>query len=163
MKKFFIASIIGLAMQVSVSEAQTSPTKEVPVKKQYLEPPPPPPPPPEPPAPPPPNAAIREVPPAPPVPPVPPIPPLESEELIASNPASMIDELHQLYVNEKGYDLSVRTENKKSVVIVRREGKTVKKIELDTWLANNKMYEDLYGKLPPPPPPVPRAPQKDKS
>jgi hypothetical protein len=145
MKKILIAALTGLVLQVSATEAQT---REVPPKSQHVEPPPPPPPPP--------------VPPVPPPPPVPPVPAVD-EEGNGMAAITRVPQEHDLQeingdVNEKGYALTVRTENKKAVVIVKRKGEIVKKINLKEWLANNKKYEAQYGELPPPPPPPPAPP-----
>jgi len=151
MKKVLIASIVGLALQISVSEAQTSPTREVPsTKSQEVEPPPPPPPPPATPdvhpAPPPP-------PPTPPTPPVPPVPAETGDDDVVSNQISQDRAKMMMPDNEKGFVLTIRREQNASVVVIRKDGYIIRKINMQEWLANNKKYEEIYGKLPPPPPP----------
>lgn len=177
MKKVLITTIVGLAL-VAVGEAQTSPTREVPSAKQYVEPPPPPsvppvppiesmpekpPPPPEAPsAPVPPNPAAPLHPETPTAPPPPPVPPLDQNDFVTNHHGTQDRVKMMIPDNEKGFALSVRRENQVAEVVIRKEGVIIRKVTMKEWLADTKKYEGLYGKLPPPPPPAPRIPEKSK-
>lgn len=75
------------------------------------------------------------VPPSPPKPPLAPVPPKKP-------------------VGQKGYTIIVKSVNGAANVIVKGKGIN-KTISMKEWLANEKVYEAKYGKLPPPPPPPP--------
>ena len=60
-------------------------------------------------------------------------------------------------IGQRGYNLSVRSVNGVANVLVKGKGIN-KTISLKEWLANEKVYEAKYGKLPPPPPPPPPPP-----
>ncbi len=149
MKKILIATLSGIALLVSVCEAQNAPVREEAAKKQFVQPPPPPPPPP-----------------APPVPPVPPVAELEkATEVAAVREVPLVHSLEIVNsgVNEKGYSIMVRTVNNTSTVLVEKDGRVIKSVSLKEWKANKKMYESQYGELPPPPPPPPPpAPPKPR-
>lgn len=91
--------------------------------------------------PPPPIAMMAPAPPPPPVPPVPPAAPEAPEETAT-------------IVNELGNEISVSMGKGSHMVIIKRDGK-IRKIKLNTWMANRKFHEKKYGQLPPPPPPPP--------
>lgn len=166
MKKIIIATLTGLAMQVSHSEAQTSSSDEGAQQKQHVVIPPAPPPPPE--APLPPNAVTAEIPPAPPAPPIPPklpgvempppppVPPVPGDK---ENDLLQIAEVSQDSAkmmqpeNEKGFVLKVGRENNISLISVYKKGTIIRRVKMTDWLADSIKYEGLYGKLPPPPPP----------
>lgn len=153
MKKVLIATIAGILLQLSYSEAQIPPGRELPASKENVQPPPPPPPPPVPPIP-----AKAEIPPVPPQTPEPPMPPLDGTEsnVVRSfvPPPVIQDELNRADVNEKGYVIIVRKgQNRKPEIHVFSDGAIIKKVKMDDWMNNRKLYEDKYGELPPPPPP----------
>ncbi len=59
---------------------------------------------------------------------------------------------------KKGVSFSIRELDGNAVIYVTKEGKT-EKVSMEEWEANKRMYEEKYGKLPPPPPPpVPAVP-----
>lgn len=178
MKKILIATLTGVSLLVSVCEAQTAPVREEIAKRQPTEPPPPPPVPPLPPTapdaspdivsineaptppafpPPPPLSPLPSVPPVPPAPPVP-----DKVELSKIQPLQDRDTVMRP-VNEKGFVLTVNNVNRQPVVVVRKNGVKINKIDLKVWLNENKKYEELYGKLPPPPPPPPAPRGRDNS
>ncbi len=145
MKKRIIIGVTCMAVAVIYVDAQNkstiisaSPT----VTESYITPPPPPPPPipPLPPLP----SLMDEI--EPPLPPLPPDPP--SAVIMIADPEINGPEI----INNNGNEISIHTLNGKTMIIVKKDGKT-QKIKLTTWNANRKYYEKKYGQLPPPPPP----------
>lgn len=58
------------------------------------------------------------------------------------------------FVNDKGYNISVKNNKGNCLVVVSdRKGSEVKKVLLTDWNKNREHYEELYGEVPPPPPP----------
>lgn len=148
MKKRIIIGVTCMAVAVIYVDAQnkstiisTRPT----VTESYVTPAPPPPPPPAPPIPPvPPSSSMDEIEfSLPPVPPVPPTTVLTIDDGEINGPE---------IINNNGNEISIRTINGKTMVVVKKDGKT-QNIKLSTWNANRKYYEKKYGQLPPPPPP----------
>lgn len=107
--------------------------------------------------------------PAPPIPPAPPLPPSMDEVELQSPPEPPAPPVPLVtastdntviptvssgpeIINNNGNEMSIRTINGKTMVIVKKDGNT-QKIKLTTWNANRKYYEKKVGQLPPPPPP----------
>jgi hypothetical protein len=153
MKKRIIICVTCIAVAGLYADAQDNSTSLAVQSgnKERLIAPPPPPVPPLPPAAPLPPSMDEIGKPLPPAPPVPPVPP--SEEI--SN--SYSDNSGTVIINNNGYEISVVTINERSIVIVKKDGKT-QKIKLSAWNADRKYYEKKYGQLPPPPPPPPAPP-----
>lgn len=84
------------------------------------------------------------------------------EKELTVKPEQSIDTLpkaapHRMVpVNSKGYYLSVADNEGECIVIIKdKSKKLVKAIALTDWNKDEKTYEGLYGKIPPPPPPPP--------
>jgi len=137
-----VTCITVVSIYVDAQNKTTVVTSPATTTESYVAvlPPPPPPPPPVPP-----------IPPAPPPPPVAPIPPVAPAEDLSYNDDGPV------IINNTGSEISIRTVNGRTMIIVRKDGKT-QKIKLSTWNANRKYYEKKYGPLPPPPPPPPAPP-----
>ncbi len=153
MKKRIFISVTCIAVAVIYVDAQNkSSISSIPetAVENFVAAPPTPPPPPVPPVPPepplPPLTDVIELP-LPPAPPVPPVP--ASAVSIPDFPDFYGPEI----INNNGNEISIRTINGKTMVIVHQEGKT-QRIKLSTWNANRKYYEKKYGQLPAPPPPA---------
>lgn len=156
MKKIFIATFVGLVIQISASNAQTKTNNKVPAPQMKQVAPPPPPPPPPPPVLP--EVELPATPPPPPVPPVPPVPDRDGEVVLGTvSPPFLPKEISRSSLNGKGYALIVNEINNSSVVTVMSECRMIIKVNLEDWFADKK-YEELYGTLPPPPPPMPPVP-----
>ncbi len=102
-------------------------------------------------------------PPPPPVPPAPPQAPIPPTiEAVQFTPPKIVKDTKEPKaptpaLNNKGYAISVSSSLEKTQVIVKK--KSFKRIiPIEEWLANEKAYENKYGKLPPPPPPPPPPP-----
>lgn len=152
MKKRIIICVACIAVVGLSVHAQSDKTRQSKQSDHFIAPPPPPPVPPVPPLPP----VIDEnelpaPPPPPPLPPVPPVPPVpEIENEIATPEFSSVE-----IINSNGYEVSVRIQKGKEMVIIKKDGKE-QQIKLSTWNANRKFYEKKFGLLPPPPPPIKR-------
>lgn len=106
------------------------------------------------------QTAKEKIPPPPPPPPPPPV------EAIKFTPPKIVKDLPappkppkapmppKKYYNKKGYNISVISVNEEANVIVQKSN-FKKTIKMSDWMADEKVYEARYGKLPPPPPPPP--------
>jgi len=82
--------------------------------------------------------------------------PANVEAIAIAHISSTVDTIP---VNEKGYQISVHSNNGNSKIIVKdKNKKVVKEILMTDWDKDPEHYEELYGELPPPPPPAPPVP-----